>query len=152
MESTPEPTINTTKKPQVKENKEKLSLKVLIADDDNNLRSMLKLILEDMGHKVKAVADGQQLLNELNGSESYDLVISDNNMPSGNNIPEKKGIDVLKEIRSVDKLKEIPFIITTTDTGDLKKRVVELGGLYLPKPYKIFDLDEVVKKITEGKV
>ena len=137
--------METEPKPNGPEDKEKLSLKVIIADDEKMLRGMLKTMLEGMGHTVKMVGDGKQLFDELNGSENFDLIISDNSMP------EKRGIEVLTEIRGIEKLQRVPFILSTTDTGDLEQRVNELGGLYLSKPYGFRELEQAIDTVMKDR-
>lgn len=134
----------------IPETKEKLSLKILVADDSESNRDMFQLVLESLGHKVKIVADGGFLLQELlDKGNDYDVVVSDNNMPI------KMGIEVLKEIRAMDKLKRIPFVIATTDgtfDGSLERDITELGGLYLQKPFSIEQLSDAIDKVIKDKV
>ncbi len=129
-----------------KESKERLSLRILVADDEPLLRGILEAWFKSMGHEVKVVENGQKLLDELNSANSYDLVISDNDMP------QKKGIEVLEEIHSIEKFRSIPFIITTGDPnsgGLLEKKITEVGGYYLAKPYEKIQLSNMIEKVTQ---
>ncbi len=145
MESEPKLTVS-----EEKESGEKLSLNILVADDDSAMRDLFEFILKSMGYKVKIVENGQLLVDELSEEgESYDLVISDNTMP------EKMGVEALKEIRSIERLKRIPFIIATTDIspdGSLEKQVVQLGGFYLPKPFSKQQLFNMIRQATKEKI
>lgn len=102
-------------------------MKILFAEDD---RFMLKLVafnLRNGGHEVSTVEDGHELLKKLESDETYDLVITDNNMPK------MKGIDVLDILR-VDRHKSLPVIVYTSDNlAELRTRVEPLGGVLVGK-------------------
>ncbi len=101
--------------------------KVLIVDDDEKLRKLLKEYLENNGFKVLTLADGSDVKKTLR-RESQDMVILDVMLPG------KDGLEVLKEIRMDD---PIPVIMLTAK-GDQTDRIVglELGADdYLPKPF-----------------
>ena len=69
--------------------------KILLADDDHQVRSMLKLTLERAGHEVVEAEDGNQAVR-LYESNSIDLVVTDIVMP------EKEGIETIMELRNMD--------------------------------------------------
>ena len=101
--------------------------KVLIIDDDEKLRKLLKEYLEGNGFKVLTLADGFDVKKTLQ-KESPEMVILDIMLPG------KDGLEVLKEIRLDD---TIPVIMLTAK-GDQTDRIVglELGADdYLPKPF-----------------
>ena len=98
--------------------------KVLIIDDDEKLRKLLKEYLEGNGFKVLTLADGSDVKKTLQ-KESLEMVILDIMLPG------KDGLEVLKEIRTDD---PIPVIMLTAK-GDQTDRIVglELGADdYLP--------------------
>ena len=101
--------------------------KVLIIDDDEKLRKLLKEYLEGNGFKVLTLADGFDVKKTLQ-KESPEMVILDIMLPG------KDGLEVLKEIRMDDTLP----VIMLTAKGDQTDRIVglELGADdYLPKPF-----------------
>ena len=101
--------------------------KVLIIDDDEKLRKLLKEYLEGNGFKVLTLADGFDVKKTLQ-KESPEMVILDIMLPG------KDGLEVLKEIRLDDTLP----VIMLTAKGDQTDRIVglELGADdYLPKPF-----------------
>ncbi len=101
--------------------------KVLIIDDDEKLRKLLKEYLEDNGFKVVVLADGSDVRKILQ-RESPKMVILDIMLPG------RDGLEVLKEIR---KDHTMPVIMLTAK-GDPTDRIVglELGADdYLPKPF-----------------
>jgi len=101
--------------------------KVLIIDDDEKLRKLLREYLEGNGFKVLTLADGSDVTKTLQ-KESPKMVILDIMLPG------KDGLEVLKEIRMDH---TIPVIMLTAK-GDPTDRIVglELGADdYLPKPF-----------------
>ena len=107
------------------ENKEKLSLRVLLAEDNNVLRENVEENLINMGYIVDAVENGQLLLDQLI-IEDYDLVITDHNMPI------VKGLQALQKIRSTEKTKDLPVIVFSGGEW-IKNAVEESGGIYCDK-------------------
>ncbi len=69
--------------------------KILLADDDHQVRDMLKLTLERAGHEVVEAKDGVQAVR-LYDPATIDLVITDIVMP------EKEGIETIMELRGGD--------------------------------------------------
>ena len=101
--------------------------KVLLIDDDEKLLNLVKEYLEGFGYQVLALPDGSAVLKTIS-VESPDMVILDIMLP------EKDGLDVLKEIR-MDY--SVPVIMLTAKGEDADRIVgLELGADdYLPKPF-----------------
>jgi two-component system phosphate regulon response regulator OmpR len=101
--------------------------RVLLVDDDEKLRRLLKEYLEGYEFQVFTLADGEAVLKSIK-KESPEIVILDIMLPK------KDGLEVLKEIRAVSR---VPVIMLTAK-GEEADRVVglELGADdYLPKPF-----------------
>jgi CheY-like chemotaxis protein len=91
------------------ENKEKVNLRILYAEDYPALQKMMMLVLQERYTEVVAVSSGQELLNILNSSNyNFDLVITDNSMPPG-----ISGVEAIRRIR--EKNKEILIIMMSSD-------------------------------------
>jgi two-component system chemotaxis response regulator CheY len=86
--------------------------------------------------------DGQSALKKL-GDESADLVISDWNMPK------MTGIEFLKAVRSDGGLKELPFLMVTSeaDKEKIMEAVKEGVSQYIVKPFNAKQLEEKIKEI-----
>jgi len=113
--------------------------RILIVDDDEKLRKLLKEYLEGYEFKVFTLADGEAVLNTIR-KESPELVILDVMLPK------KDGLEVLKEIRAASK---VPVIMLTAK-GEEADRVVglELGADdYLPKPFSPRELLARIKAV-----
>ncbi len=112
-----------------------LSPRVLLAEDDTELRELLALVLENAGYQVVQCANGLQLLTQLDRSENFSVVISDLRMPR------LSGLDVLDRLRN--KSQRPPFICMTAFGDELTHtRASHLGAVAtMNKP---FDLDEMI--------
>lgn len=80
-------------------------LKILVADDDAFVRDMLCAILESVDYTVETASNGSEALKKYLSDKSFDLIISDMNMP------EMSGLDIIKEIRRDGNI--VPIIILT---------------------------------------
>ncbi len=69
--------------------------RILVADDDQQVRMMLKLTLERKGHQVIEAENGNEAVKKYR-SENPDLVVTDIVMP------EKEGIETIMELRALD--------------------------------------------------
>lgn len=124
------------------ENKEKLSLNVLVADDEPKLRELFKDTFEAFGHTVEVVENGNLLIQKLSEpGASFDMIFSDNTMPG------KTGSQALREIRAGGN--NIPFILATTDTGTIQEDAEKLGAVFMSKPVKLSELKKEIEKIKE---
>jgi len=117
-------------------------IRVLVADDERNLRELVVRELGRKGHDVEGVADGAAALERL-AETPYDVVILDMRMPK------KEGIEVLRELQAFP---EQPQVIVVTGFQEVSTAVeaMKLGAYdYLTKPMKIEELDVLIKKAAE---
>ncbi len=108
-------------------------IRILIGEDDPNIRLGLTDTLESESYQVTAVADGKQALIKFN-SDIFDLVLLDIMMP------EKSGYDVCRKIREINK--DVPIIMLTARSQEIDKVVgLQLGADdYITKPFGIHEL------------
>ncbi|MRS11617.1 MAG: sigma-54-dependent Fis family transcriptional regulator [Actinobacteria bacterium] len=107
--------------------------RVLVADDEKNMRWVLRQALEEDGHEVIEAADGKEALSAIT-QQDPDLVILDHKMPAPD------GMEVLRRIRA--KGLQSPVIMLTAH-GNVQTAVEAMktgANEYLTKP---FDLDEL---------
>jgi DNA-binding response OmpR family regulator len=104
--------------------------KILIVDDEEVIREFLRIHLAKLGYEVKEAADGEQAIEEL-GKDDFDLLICDILMPK------KDGWEVVKEVKSNSKTKQLPVILLTTKNEDSDMfKGYDLGaGYYMTKPF-----------------
>ena len=113
--------------------------KILVVDDEDGLRELLRLDLEDEGFDVIEANSGDSAF-ELLQTTSVDLVISDIRMPKGN------GIELVRKIKARDA--KVPTIILLTGFADLAiDEAYNLGvaGI-MSKPWDAAALTQMIKK------
>jgi DNA-binding NtrC family response regulator len=120
----------------------KRAIRVLVADDENNLRDLIVRELARRGLDTEGVGDGESALARLREGP-YDVVVLDMKMPR------KEGIEVLRELQDFP---EHPQVIVMTGFQEVATAVeaMKLGAYdYLTKPTKIEELDVLVRKAAE---
>jgi two-component system, chemotaxis family, chemotaxis protein CheY len=119
--------------------------KVMVVDDSSVMRQIIKNNLKQLGFELANLldaADGEEALKKINEGK-VDLVISDWNMPK------MTGIDFLKAIRADGSLKELPFLMVTSEADKEKiMQAVQAGvNQYIVKPFNANQLDEKIREI-----
>ena len=119
------------------------ALKVLVVDDQQTMRSLVRHSLQEIGVvDISEAVDGEDALRKLL-AQPVNLVISDYNMPN------LDGLGLLRGIRATPRLKAIGFIMLTGRAdGDLVQRAVQFGvNNYLVKPFTIATLKEKIEGV-----
>ena len=112
--------------------------KILVVDDEKNMREVLKIFLEGEGYDV-SVADGGESAIETIKKYIFDLVITDLKMPR------VSGFDLLKVIKDSSP-DTIVVIITAFGSPESAVEAMKLGAFdYIQKPFKNNDIRLVVK-------
>ena len=141
-------------KDMIETNKTRKPLKILIADDDPDDRTLTKEAFEEnfLLNDLNFVEDGKELMDYLFQQGKYanatnhslpELILLDLNMPR------KDGREVLKEIKAHAEFRKIPVIILTTSKAeeDIIK-TYELGAnSFITKPVTFSGLVEVTKNL-----
>lgn len=113
--------------------------KLLIIDDESNIRLMLRLALEHVGHTVEQAGDGIEGLEKFGQGAAWDLVLLDHRMPG------MEGIEVLRELRRRNPHARV-VMITAFGTVDLASEAIRAGATdFLRKPFTIEVLREAVE-------
>lgn len=108
--------------------------RILVADDEEDLRKLIELVLTRDGHHVVTVADGMAAV-EMHQHEVFDLIVSDLQMPRLN------GIQVTEKVRANPR-GEIPILLITgsaTEEDRVQALRAGISGLMV-KPFKAADL------------
>jgi two-component system chemotaxis response regulator CheY len=118
-----------------------MSFNLLIVDDSNSMRAVIKKIVTISGFKMDKcleAGNGREALDVL-AANWIDVILSDINMP------EMNGLELLDQLNKHDTFKEIPVIMITTEGSD--ERMQEAFGRgakgFIKKPF----LPEEIKKI-----
>jgi DNA-binding NtrC family response regulator len=102
--------------------------KILVIDDEPDIREGLELVLGDAGYDVESAANGTEGLQKM-ASHGYDLVLLDLMMP------DRSGMDVLSEVRERDRETPI-FMITAYGSVEAAVQALKLGANdYFSKPW-----------------
>ncbi len=119
-------------------------IRILIADDDKNLKKVLTDALVDSGFEVSETDSGANVMGLLE-KEEYDILLLDLHMPKAG------GIDSLKKINAANIATEV-IILTGNATVSTAVETMKLGAYdYLTKPFKIEELKAVIEKAYEKK-
>ncbi len=128
--------------------------RILLVDDEEDIRNMLLAALKRRGHKVEVAASADEA-TKLASNRNYDVAVIDYVLPG------KRGLDLLQELR-----RHQPFIKSIIisgqidhdilDSGELEKQLKErvAADRYLPKPTSIESLeraiDEILRPAADG--
>jgi len=125
--------------------------KILVVDDDLNMASLLSDILEVLHCQTKQAYDGEQALRLLK-EEQYDMVITDVRMPK------MSGINLLKVVKH--NYPKLPVVLMTgfslgtsgaSGTSGTSQHILvtEQADAFLRKPFKVEDIEKLLKKLLK---
>jgi DNA-binding NtrC family response regulator len=121
---------------------EQTQTKILVAEDEANLRLVIQKELERLGYSVRVAADGEAALKLLEES-NVDVLLTDINMP------QMDGIELLRRLHERPNPPET-IMLTGHATVETAIEAMKLGAYdYLSKPYRITELDLLVKQAAE---
>ena len=104
--------------------------KILIVDDDPDIRPLMRLTLAKLGHQPSLAATGTEGV-KLAESEPFDLMVLDLMMP------DIDGYEVMRRLRSNPTTMSLPIIVLTarTQAADYDSAIESGADAYLPKPF-----------------
>lgn len=117
--------------------------KLLVVDDENNLRMVVQKEMSRQGHEVETASDGEAAW-ELLEKQDFDVLLCDINMPR------LDGIALLRRLR--EKTQNPPEVIMLTGQATVESAIeaMKLGAYdYLTKPYRITELSALVAQADE---
>ncbi len=118
--------------------------RILVIDDESNIRMMLKLALVHVGHTVETAADGYEGLELYRDGSDWNLVLLDQRMPG------LEGLEVLREIHRRAATARV-VMITAFGTIDLASEAMSLGATeFLRKPFTVDTLRNAVNAALIG--
>lgn len=115
--------------------------KILVVEDEKNIRELIKFNLENAGFKALTAADGREALELL--SDEIDLVVLDLMLP------EIDGMEVCRQMRGNEELRQIPIIMLTAKGEEVERILgLEMGADdYMTKPFSPRELIARIKAI-----
>ncbi|MDI6754380.1 MAG: response regulator [Thermodesulfobacteriota bacterium] len=118
--------------------------KILIVDDEQDIRTYLSTLLEDNGYDTLLAKDGEEALRQVEASLP-DLITLDISMP------EKSGIKFYRDMKAEERWKHIPIIIITGISEDFKKFISTRQQVPPPEGYlsKPIDKEEILRLVRK---
>ena len=118
--------------------------KILVADDEADIRNLEKDLLESHGYKVLTATNGKETL-DLVANDRPDLVLLDIMMPG------MHGHYICEKIKTDDALKDIKVIIITASAAPLDFNLAKYAhaDLYIVKPFEVAALLKCVKALLD---
>lgn len=112
--------------------------KILVVDDDKNIRLLLSQCLEGAGYQVVPAVDGEHALRKM-AEDRFDLVMLDMKLPG------MDGIQVLRKLRSLNPGQTV-VMITAHGTVETAVEAMKLGAAdYLQKPFTPEEIRAIVQ-------
>ena len=119
-----------------------MAKRVLAVDDSLTIRQLIKMTLSRAGYEIVEAEDGAKGLQKAS-AETFDLVLSDINMPV------MTGIEMLRSLRKLTQYKFTPIVLVTTESQPEKKQEGKAAGAtgWIVKPFEPEQLLAVVTKV-----
>jgi two-component system, chemotaxis family, chemotaxis protein CheY len=118
--------------------------RILAVDDSAAMRQMVEITLSSAGYDVAQAKDGREAL-EIAAKHSFDLVITDVNMP------EMDGLALVRELRGMASYRHTPLLVLTTEaTAERKMEGREAGATgWIVKPFNPEKLLATVARVLK---
>lgn len=106
-------------------------MKALVIDDSRTMRRIVSATLRGLGFETSEAGDGQEALDVLDGTESFDLCCVDWNMPV------MDGLTFVTRVRAVPEWRNITLMMVTTESehGQIVRALAAGAHEYLIKPF-----------------
>lgn len=115
---------------------------ILVVDDSAAIRQMVEVTLKSAQYQVTLAKDGQEAL-DLCRNQSFDFVLTDQNMPR------MDGLTLIKSLRAQPKFRTVPIVVLTTEASDAMKAQGRAAGAtgWMVKPFDPTKLLQVAAKV-----
>jgi len=115
---------------------------ILAVDDSASMRQMVSFTLKGAGYNVVEAVDGVDALSKAK-AQTFDCIVTDVNMPN------KDGIELIKDLRAMSNYKFTPMLMLTTEAGmDKKQQGKEAGATgWIVKPFNPDQLLKTIQKV-----
>src|SRR5687768_15167799 len=117
--------------------------RLLVVDDENNLRLVIQKEMTRLGHEVETASDGEAAWS-ASEEKDFDVLLCDINMPR------LDGVGLLRRLREKSQNPPEVIMLTGQATVETAIQAMKLGAYdYLTKPYSITELDVRVKQAAD---
>lgn len=119
-----------------------MTKKILIAEDEDDLRNLVKIYLEPYDLEILEAEDGEVAI-QIAKEQKPDLILCDNNMPG------LTGYEVLQKLKGMPETRHIPVIMVTGKKFDEEMQMlIKLDAAdFIPKPYEEEKIVSAIKKV-----
>ncbi len=118
--------------------------RILVIEDDDETRELMRLALARRGYEVATAEDGLKGFAEAL-RERPDLIVTDISMPAAD------GIHVVRRVRDTPSMAQVPIIVTTGyGTGNATYSLSQGATAYEPKPINPESFLATVERLLEG--
>jgi CheY-like chemotaxis protein len=118
---------------------------IMVVDDDDDIRQMMRVLLEEDGYSVLEAENGQQAI-DIARSASPDLILMDLSMPV------LDGLTATRRMREIDRVSEVPIIAITAHDSPEHRTNASAAGIneYLTKPIDFAKLDSLLDRFLHA--
>ena len=115
------------------------ALKILVAEDDADIRLMMRMLLGMKGYRVVEARDGQETV-DVATQERPDLILMDLQLPRLN------GFAVARFVRQTDSIRDVPIVVVSAHDPAKHRNLALAAGCnaYVQKPIDFERLDELI--------
>lgn len=117
--------------------------KILIADDEKDIRELLGDFLDSEGYRCVLAHDAFQALDDFTNDGHFDVVMSDIRMPG------KSGLELLDEIKAIDEDAIVVMISAVKDIESAISAMTKGAYDYVTKPFKLHEVALIAQKAVE---
>jgi CheY-like chemotaxis protein len=117
--------------------------KILVVDDEEPIRILLKSVCEKLGHEVHCAEDGQKAFKAIT-EESYDLILLDIMMPGWDGLSTLKGLNFYK-------IKTQVIVISGLVADEFREEFEEIQNIveFVQKPFTMSDIRALIVKTLD---
>jgi CheY-like chemotaxis protein len=119
--------------------------RILVVDDEQTVRDVVKRVLTKEGHKIETADDADEALKKIE-RKKYNLILVDIKMPGMN------GVELFKRIRKIDKslAGKVVFITGDIMSADTEKFLSETKVSHISKPFNAGQLKLEINRALSG--
>ena len=116
--------------------------RILIVDDNPHMTNLLSDILDVFHYKTESASNGEEALKLLR-KEKFEMIITDVRMPK------MTGVDLLKTIKA--EFPSLPVVVISgfTTGADQKEFLDSSADAFLPKPFKVKDIEDILRNLLK---
>jgi CheY-like chemotaxis protein len=115
---------------------------ILVADDEEDIKVVLRMFLEAVGYEVVTAFDGLDALEQIKSTKP-DVVLMDIMMPVID------GIEVVRQMKATPGIRDIPVVmLTAAAQSDMVERAIQAGAAdYIVKPFEPETVQRAIEKV-----